>query len=138
MCSLWFNSMLGLNFIFLCFQACSAGVLGRAKAACLCSYCCNRHLRFYDGRKRLHSGDFVLNSLNHNICMHTCMYVCMHGCNCKCVVSVCICVYMWTDLHFMFFSFRIIIGLGVAVLVLGGCCYSFKRGREAFSQFCDR
>ena len=84
------------------------------------------------------AGDFVLNSLNHNICMHTCMYVCMHGCNCKCVVSVCICVYMWTDLHFMFFSFRIIIGLGVAVLVLGGCCYSFKRGREAFSQFCDR
>ena len=22
---------------------------GRAKAACLCSYCCNRHLWFYDG-----------------------------------------------------------------------------------------
>ena len=55
---LWFNFILGLNFIFLCFQACSAGVLGRANAACLCSYCCNRHLRFYD---------FVLNSLSYII-----------------------------------------------------------------------
>ena len=30
--------------------ACSGGVyFGRAKAACLCSYCCNHHLWCYDG-----------------------------------------------------------------------------------------
>ena len=28
---------------------CSAGVFGRAKGACLCLYCCNRHLWCYDG-----------------------------------------------------------------------------------------
>ena len=30
--------------------ACSAGAFGRAKAACLCSYCCNRHLCYDGGR----------------------------------------------------------------------------------------
>ena len=66
---LWFNFILGLNFIFLCFQACSAGVLGRVKADVkLLVYVrivVTAIFDFMTEEKACTAGDFVLNSLSY-------------------------------------------------------------------------
>ena len=42
--------LFSLAIYFKRYLACSAGVFGRAKAACLCSYCCNCYLCYDGGR----------------------------------------------------------------------------------------
>ena len=116
MFAFWLNFIIGLNFISLCFQACSAGerklfVYVRIVVAAI--------FDFMTEENACTASCFVLNSLSYvtipypetkgnkfkprkklkqNMCLHVCMYACMYVCLSVCL-SVCLYVCMYVCMY---------------------------------------